>query len=160
MSGTVLKASLGGFVNTGNNLSGTYYTQGIVLTTTGLFAWGTEGSVISPDLTTSSTFQKISAPIGGDNSTGLPTGVSPNDVSMLIAADRTLVILTNTGNVWILSLVSNEITANGLTGSPLATQSKTWFKAKTASGIDLTDVKAVRLQVSNVNYNAAMALTN
>jgi gliding motility-associated-like protein len=160
LTGTVLKATLGGFVNTGNTLSGTYYTQGIVLTTTGLFAWGTEGSVLSTNLTTSSTFQKITTPTGGDVNTGLPSGVNPSDVSMMIAADRTFVILTTSGNVWILSLVSNEITANGLTGTPSSTQAKTWYKAKTASGVDLTDVKAVRLQVSNVNYNAIMALTN
>jgi gliding motility-associated-like protein len=161
LTGTVLKATLGGFVNNYSSFSNIqYYTQAIVLTSNGLFVWGTEGAVISQDLTNSSTIQKINNPIGGDVNTSLPLGVSPFDVSMLIASDRTLAILTNNGNVWVLSNVSREMLGNGLAGAVNSTEAKTWYKVKTSTGVDLTDIKAIRMQVSNANYNAIMALKN
>lgn len=48
LTGDVLKVHLG------SNFTAE---QGIVLTTTGLFAWSTEGVILHPDATTSTTFQ-------------------------------------------------------------------------------------------------------
>ena len=72
LTGQILKAHLASI------RSGT--AQGIVLTTTGLFAWGVEGTTIHQNLTTSNTFQKITV---GGNAQGLPTGVAPTDVKMI-----------------------------------------------------------------------------
>ena len=98
MTGTPLKPTIGGAV-----VSSASTAQGILLTTTGLFAWGNEGAVVDPDLTTSSTFQKIATPTGGDAATSLPTGVTPASVTMLFASYQTLALVTTAGNVWVLT---------------------------------------------------------
>ena len=75
LTGTVLKASLGSIA---------LDAQGIVLTTTGLFAWGKAGTVIDASLTSNGdSFRHISTPTGGNVSTGLPSNVAPTDVKML-----------------------------------------------------------------------------
>ena len=64
LTGTILKAHLGSSSVYSASVSGSGV-QGIVLTTTGLFAWGAEGAVLHPNITSSSTFQKLT--IGGNN---------------------------------------------------------------------------------------------
>jgi len=64
LTGTPLKATLG------SNFF--QAVQGILLTTTGLFAWGSEGIVIDGTITSSTTFQKLT--INGQTD-GLPVGV-------------------------------------------------------------------------------------
>ena len=54
--------------------------QSVLLTTTGLFAWGTEGVTIPNSITSNTTFQKITI---NSKTDGLPTGVSPSDVVSL-----------------------------------------------------------------------------
>ncbi len=46
--------------------------QSVLLTTTGLFAWGTEGVSIPNAITTSATFQKLTI---NSKTDGLPTGL-------------------------------------------------------------------------------------
>ncbi len=104
LTGTIYKLALG-----------SDYTdqQLIVLTSTGLFAIGDSGDVISTAITTSTNFHKITVNGKAD---GLPTGVGPADVKMLFASTYTLMITTCTGNVWVLSQTSG-VRGNGGGGS-------------------------------------------
>jgi large repetitive protein len=137
---TVLKATLGSW--------GIEWVQGIVLSTNGLYAWGLEGVVIDPTITTSATFQKLT--IGG-NANGLPTGVVPADVKMMFATNGFLAITTCSGNVWVLSKTANE-RGNGGGGSSTA-----WSQVTTSAvgNPALTNVVACR-----GSYGNLMALTS
>ncbi|WP_344758740.1 hypothetical protein, partial [Flavobacterium chungbukense] len=135
---TVLKGALG------SNSSS--FTQGIVLATDGLYAWGTMGGVLATSLTTNTTFQKIT--IAG-NTTGLPTGVNPSDVKMMFATYRTLAITTCSGDVWVISQTAN-VRGNAATGDSL-----NWYRVTTTENGNpfLTNVVACR-----GSYNSLMAL--
>jgi gliding motility-associated-like protein len=151
LTGTVLKASLGS-----NRTSA----QGVVLTTTGLFAWGTAGTVLETSLTASSdAFRHIVTPSGGDGTTGLPVGVTPANVKMLFTTYQTLAIVTSTGDVWVLTQAALQLTGTGLSGTPTTAQKKTWFKVQTSAGVNLTNVDAIRGQVADATHNALMAVT-
>jgi gliding motility-associated-like protein len=147
LTGTPLKSTIGGQGSSGSE-------QFILLTTTGLFAWGSEDNVLDTTLTSSSAFARITSPSNSE-STGLPTGVSPSDVKMMVGSYQTLAILTNNGNVWVLNQLSNNIQGDG--GALSAT---TWRQVKRNSTTFLTNVSSIRLQVSTANENALMALTN
>ncbi|MFD1602139.1 Ig-like domain-containing protein, partial [Flavobacterium artemisiae] len=112
---TVLKAALGS--NTTNG------TQGIVLATDGLYAWGTRGSVLDASLTPSAVFQKITI---ASNTNGLPTGVTTSDVKMMFATYRTLAITTCSGDVWVISQTPS-VRGNGGTGDSL-----NWYRVTTS----------------------------
>ncbi|WP_276380877.1 Ig-like domain-containing protein [Flavobacterium sp. H4147] len=137
-SATPLKAALGS--SSANN------TQGILLATDGLYAWSTEGAVLHADITSSTSFQKIT--IGG-NTNGLPSGVVPGDVKMMFATYGTLAITTCSGDVWVISQTAS-VRGNGSAGDAL-----NWYKVTTADtgNPDLTGVVACR-----GNYNGLMAL--
>jgi gliding motility-associated-like protein len=151
LTGTVLKASLGS-----NRTSA----QGIVLSTTGLFAWGTSGTVIDATLTNNGdSFRRIATPTGGDANTGLPVGVTPANVKMLFTTYQTLAIVTSGGDVWVLTQAAMQLAGNGLTGTPSAAQKKTWYKVQTSAGVSLANVDAIRGQVADGTHNALMALT-
>jgi large repetitive protein len=151
LTGSVLKASLAS-----NSLDA----QGIVLTTTGLFAWGKSGTILETSLTGSNdAFHHIVSPTGGDPSTGLPTGVTPANVKMLFTTYQTLAIVTSTGDVWVLTQAALQLTGTGLTGTPTTAQKKTWYKVQTSSGVNLTNVDAIRGQVADGTHNALMAVT-
>ena len=151
LTGTVLKATLG---------SSRTSAQGIVLTTTGLFAWGTSGTVIDATLTNSGdSFRHISAPTGGDANTGLPVGGTPANVKMLFSTYQTLAIVTASGDVWVLTQAAMQLAGNGLTGTPSAAQKKTWYKVQTSAGVSLANVDAIRGQVADGTHNALMAVT-
>ena len=147
LTGTPLKATIGGEGSSGNE-------QFILLTSTGLFAWGAEDMVLDTSLTSSAAFARISSPSNSE-STGLPLGVSPSDVKMMVASFKTLSILTNNGNVWVLNQLSNNIQGDGGSLSEI-----TWRQVKRNSTTFLTNVSSIRLQVSTANENALMALTN
>ena len=154
LTGTVLKASVGS--NGYNQLSA----QAVLLSTSGLFAWGTAGAVLESSLTGGGdSFRRISTPTGGDATTGLPTGVTPTDVKMLFTSYQTLAIVTNAGNVWVLTQAAMQLTGNGLTGVPTSAQSKTWYKVKTSAGVDLANIDAIRGQVADDAHNALMAVS-
>ncbi len=146
LTGTVLHTTMGGVGSGGKD-------QYLALSTTGLWAWGFETGVLDGTLTTSAAFQKIQTPIGGDVTTKLPLGVSPTDVTMFVASHQTLMLVAN-GNVWILTQASANIQGDGTTLS-----ATTWHKVKINSTTDLSNVIAVRGQVSSASLNALMALT-
>ena len=87
--------------------------QSVLLTTTGLFAWGVEGVAIPDAITTSTTFQKIT--INGKTD-GLPTGVSPSDVQSLVAIHNNLILRTINGFAYILSCNTSGVTTANLYG--------------------------------------------
>jgi gliding motility-associated-like protein len=151
LTGTIIKAALGG------KSSGAAVDQAILLTSTGLWAWGVEGNVLKTSLTTSSAFARITSPSGAQ-STGLPTGVAPTDVKTMFATYQTLVLLTNSGNVWVLTQTSLALEGNGGTASTAG--SSTWKQVKTDAANYLSDIKNVRAQVTSATYNAFIAETN
>lgn len=104
LTGIVLKAGIG---------SGADHHQLIVLTTTGLFAGGEPGLVLSTIITNTSAFSKLT--INGE-SDGLPAGVEPTEVKMLFVTYKTIAITTCSGEVWVLSQVK-EMRGNGATGT-------------------------------------------
>lgn len=148
LTGTPLKATIGGQGGSGKE-------QAILLTSTGLFAWGTRGYVIASSLTTNATFQKIGNTGNGDANTKLPSGVAPADVLQMTASYQTLILLTTGGNVWVLTQSSANIQGNGA-----AAATSTWHQVKKDASTVLSNVTAVRGQVSNSTYGALMALTS
>ncbi|SHL35009.1 Ig-like domain-containing protein [Flavobacterium johnsoniae] len=135
---TVLKAALGS-----NSTNGT---QGIVLATDGLYAWGTRGAVLAASITTNATFQKVTI---ASNASGLPTGVSPSDVKMMFATFNTLAITTCSGDVWVISQTAS-VRGNGAAGDAL-----NWYRVTTSETGNpfLTNVVVCR-----GSYNGLMAL--
>lgn len=65
--------------------------QGFILSSDGLYAWGSTNTAVGTGLYPSTGFQSIS----------LPNGVTPSDVKDLMATFGALAILTNSGEVWI-----------------------------------------------------------
>ena len=66
-------------------------TQGFVLSTTGLYAWGTNNIAIGTGLYNTTGFQQIL----------MPVGVTPADVKNMIASFGSLLLLTNSGEVYV-----------------------------------------------------------
>nr|WP_315175613.1 gliding motility-associated C-terminal domain-containing protein [uncultured Flavobacterium sp.] len=132
LTGTVLKVGLGSQNGSSE--------QGILLSTTGLFSWGTEGSVLHTDVTSSTTFQKLT--INGQTN-GLPSGVNPTDVKMLFVTSKTLVITTCGGDVWVITH-QGENTGTGLSGTLSNTDAVKWYRVTDTSSNPLTGVIAVR----------------
>lgn len=135
-------------INTTNypSLTGTLYHVGIgsksisdvqlvVLTSTGLFVSGKEGSVVSATITNGKSFQKITV---NGKTDGLPIGVSPNDVKMMFVTTETIIITTCTGNVYVLSQFINVRGGNGL-GSDTE-----WSQVLESTGTPLSNVIATR----------------
>ena len=136
LSGTILKAGVGSV--SANAV------QGIVLATNGLYAWSKEGQVLHANITSSSTFQKLT--ING-NSQGLPTGVTPTDVKMMFVTNQTIALVTCSGDVWVISQIA-ENTGTGLSGTLSATDLVKWHRVtqSTAGNPLLSNVIAVRGQ--------------
>ncbi|MBS1534083.1 MAG: gliding motility-associated C-terminal domain-containing protein [Bacteroidetes bacterium] len=101
LTGTIYKIAIGSDLTT---------SQIIVLTSDGLFAGGTEESVISSLNTTGPSFNKV---VVNGKADGLPANVSPNQVKMLFATTYTLILTTCTGEVYVLSIFNNQIRGNG-----------------------------------------------
>jgi gliding motility-associated-like protein len=135
LTGTILKAGLGS--------SSANAVQGIVLATDGLYAWSTEGQVLHANITSSTTFQKLT--ING-NAQGLPTGVLPTDVKMLFVTNQTVAIVTCSGDVWVISQIAQN-TGTGITSINAADAVK-WYKVTEATTGNpfLSNVIAVRGQ--------------
>ena len=142
LTGTVLKVAL----------AGGGYTQTLVLTTDGLFAFGKEGEIIHNNITTSSAFQKLT--IDGQTD-GLPSGINPLDVKMLFGTSQNLVITTCDGYVYIITQ-KNENTGTGLAAGTLsASDASKWYQVteNTGANAPLSNVVAVR-----GNYSSLFAL--
>ncbi|MBP6031842.1 MAG: LamG domain-containing protein, partial [Crocinitomicaceae bacterium] len=138
LTGTILKAHLGSNSVAGFGVG----VQGIVLTTTGLFAWGSEAVVVHDNITSSTTFQKLT--IGG-NSQGLPSGVTPLDVKMLFVTEMTIALTTCSGNVYVLTQISANA-GRGLTSNISAANATQWHLVTTSAAGNpiLSNVVAVR----------------
>lgn len=147
----VLKATIGGLSGPGGQ------DQGVVLTQSGLYAWGTEGKLLANGLTTSGNFQKISGFTSGANSFGLPTGVEPGDVEILFGSNLTLVIVTKLnagGNVYVLTSQGALLAGNGTTGTSTGL---VWLQTKTSATNFLTNVTQLRGNVSSTSKGAFVA---
>ena len=143
--------------------------QAIFLVSDGLYALGNYGGVLSTLYTSSTNFQKILTPIGGDALTKLPTGIAVNDVANIFATYKTLLIVTKNdggnanrnGQVWIITQTSQAVEANG--GSANTAGSSSWKRVHSAASIPLTNIIASRGQISPIpsssQFNSAfMAL--
>ncbi|UPQ78268.1 gliding motility-associated C-terminal domain-containing protein [Flavobacterium azooxidireducens] len=130
LTGSVLRFTVGS--------NGITKTQHAVLTTTGLFVWGTTDVLVSSSIKNTNAFGPITV---NGNSTGLPPGVSPGDVKMLFGSFATLVITTCNGNVWVLSFRGNK---NGDNTIDNAENNLVWHKVKINDTTDLTNVVAAR----------------
>ncbi|WP_312994687.1 hypothetical protein [Chryseobacterium flavum] len=122
------------------------YVQRVVLTTDGLFAWGTQGYLISTALTTSAAFQKVSIGTYGVNGgapkvDGLPDGVAPGDVKMLFGSYKTLALTTCSGDVWVLAQNSSQY-ADGVAWS--STTERLWHRVHINASTTLDNVVAIR----------------
>ncbi len=151
LTGTIYKAGIGG------SYTGTSLDQAVVLTSTGLFAWGAVGSLFSPTLTTSPGVAQITPP-AGSSPIGLPIGLEPSDVKMLFAMYRTLILLSKSGDVYVLGYISGALDGVGAVQGTAG--SNVWQRVKIDATTYLTGVKAVRGQVGNTNINALIAETN
>ena len=149
-TGVPLHATLAG--------AGNGSTRFALLTTDGLYTWGSTADMFSVNATNVPAmykFKKLSIGTKGiaDGSNpsyqyGLPYMVSPGDVKMLHGNEYLVAIVTNSGNVWILS---NYNSKNG-DGGP---NDPKWTKVRTDPFTELTGVVAVR-----GTSRAVMALTN
>lgn len=151
LTGTIYKAGIGG------SYTGSSIDQAVVLTSTGLFAWGAVGSLFSPTLTTSPGVAQITPP-AGSSPIGLPIGLEPSDVKMLFAMYRTLILLSKSGDVYVLGYISGALDGVGAVQGTAG--SNVWQRVKIDATTYLTGVKAVRGQVGNTNINALIAETN
>jgi gliding motility-associated-like protein len=130
--------------------------QAIFLVSDGLYALGNYGGVLSTLFTSSTNFQKILTPIGGDALTKLPTGIAVNDVANIFATYKTLLIVTKNdggnanrnGQVWIITQTSQAVEANG--GSANTAGSSSWKRVHSAASIPLTNIIASRGQISPI----------
>lgn len=153
ITGSILKTALGG------KNAGAQVDQAFVLTTDGLWSWGVAGNVVSTGVKSGNAFGRTSTTsANGFNTYGLPAAVTPSGVSAMFATYQTLVILTTSGSVWILTQSTLAVEANGGTVSSAGTS--TWKQVKTDASTNLSNVIAVRGQVSNATYNAFIALTS
>lgn len=158
LTGTIYKAALGG------KSAGAAVDQGILLTSTGLWAWGIVGNVLKSTTKSTAAFGRITSPAGGFGSTalGLPTGIAPTDVQSIFATYQTLILVTKIvsnvgGDVYILTQTSLAAEANG--GAVATAGSSTWQKVRIDASTYLTNVTAARGQVFNTTNNAFIAVT-
>ena len=140
--GTALKAT-GGFIQ-GPSTSNAQY---VLLTTDGLYVWGTTSTLVNSTIKGSIGFGKITVNTKTD---GLPTGVTPADVKMMFGAYGTLAIVTCTGDAWVLSFNGSK-NGDGTTQNTGAA----WSRVKTSAVANLTGVVAMR-----GTANALFALTS
>lgn len=131
------------------------YHQYFLLTTAGLYAWGTRGTIVGTTVTSGTAMQPIS----------LPPGVSPANIRMIdagasyntggLVGDQTntngsLALLTTTGEVWIRSSVSaanitSEYNAVQGDGNLLTNNASTdWHQVEISAGVPLTGMLDVR----------------
>jgi len=109
-SGMILLGTLGDNEQSGAN------PQNFILSTGGLYVWGRENAVVDGTLTSSSSFQllTVTAPTG-DPATGMPSGVNPTDIQYMSASKGVLVMLTNSGDVYVMADDDFEVFGDGST---------------------------------------------
>ena len=107
--------------------------QYFLLTTTGMYVWGGEGSVVDDSLTSDDSFQSLA----------LPAGVSAADIVDIKSAPGVLALVTTAGEVWIMG--SDGDAGNGLIyGDESTSPDAAWHKLQVDNGaggtMDLTGV--------------------
>ena len=130
--------------------------QSVLLTTTGLFAWGVEGVTIPNAVTSSTTFQKITV---NGKTDGLPIGVAPSDVVSLVAINKNLIVRTLAGNAYILSCNTSGVTTANLYGDGSTSINNNWHQVKINATTVLSNIIALRGQVASDTKGAFVALT-
>ena len=96
------------YASLGTNSAGTG--QFFLMSSTGLYAWGTEGACINNALTTSTAFQSIP----------MPAGLLPSQVADMKASFNSLALVTTNGEVWVCSTALN-LYGVGATAPTIAT---------------------------------------
>lgn len=132
LTGAVLKATLG--------TNGSSRVQSVLLTTTGLFAWGREGVLLDESITNDRTFQKLSERagnkgIGNANEFALPVGVTPTDVKMLFGTFESLAIVTCDGEGYVLSQYESN-RGSGKSNN----NAYSWSQVQVEPGVPLTNI--------------------
>ncbi|WP_455429738.1 DUF7507 domain-containing protein [Myroides albus] len=119
--GSPMLATMGTYSNT--------KTQMFLLTSKGLYVWGTEGTVISTALTKNTSFGEIS----------LPANVKPRDVVYMTASYNILVLKTKQGKLYTMGADYQ------MYGDGSLRADNEWHIVKRTNGSELTDVKLVRV---------------
>lgn len=126
-----------------------------VLTTTGLFVWGDTDILVPTDVKNSNVFGSIAVGtygVAGTKADGLPAGVAPGDVKMMFGTERTLSLVTCSGEAWMLSR-QGYLYGDGTTDN--SANDMVWHRVSTSAGVPLTNVVAARGA-----YYGMMALTS
>ncbi|MFC4687483.1 hypothetical protein ACFO4P_11115, partial [Epilithonimonas pallida] len=131
-TGTPLRATGGS-----NGMTGKQYA---LLTTDGLYIWGTTNTLISSSIKNTTAFGKITVNGKAD---GLPAGVLPGQVKMMFGSLQTLAITTCSGEAWVLSFNGSK---NGDGTAESAGNDVIWHRVKTsaAGNPTLDNVVAMR----------------
>ncbi len=122
LTGTVYAATIGG------------YQQLIILTSTGLFTVG-DTVVIGHPIVTGKGFRKISV---GGKADGLPVGLTPDSIKMLFATEKTLILTSCAGSVYVLSQYVN------VRGDSSQGNSYTWSQVVSNSGQPISGIIVAR----------------
>ncbi|MXS71888.1 hypothetical protein GSF70_11740 [Flavobacteriaceae bacterium W22] len=141
LTGKILKFTGGSRQLSGGTTATHGNQQFAVLTEDGLFVWGVPGELISTSIKNTNAFEKVT--INGQSS-GLPAGVTPQQVKMLFGSFKTLALVTCTGEAYVLSDTGSK-NASGSTSSTI------WHRVYKATANDggtkgtvLDNVVAVR----------------
>lgn len=135
-SGEILKAT-GGAGNTTN-------AQFTILTTEGLYFWGKATRLVANSVlqTSGNSFTKgiaiETAGVSGTNQYTLPADVEPGDVKMLFGTDKTLGLVTCTGDAFVLTQ------RNYLSGNVQTADSDKWYQVMIDNTTPLKNVVAMR----------------
>ena len=120
--------STNGYNYTGDVLmfcvSGNSDAQAFLLTTTGMYSWGSTGEVVGGSIVSSNAFSSMT----------MPTGVAPSDVLEMKASSDIFYMLTNTGEVWVVGRIATQVSGNSADGA------NTWHQVETSSNVPLTGV--------------------
>lgn len=92
--GSPLLATMGAF--------GNEQTQFFLLTSQGLYVWGTEGAVIPSSVTNGATFREMP----------LPKDISARDITYMTASYKVLVLKTKEGKVYTMG-IDNKLYGDG-----------------------------------------------
>jgi uncharacterized repeat protein (TIGR01451 family) len=157
LTGDILKIGIGG--QNGNNKG-----QAVILTSTGLFAWGAEAKVLRSAIKSGNSFSKIMGTTidNADPATALPVGLAPEQVKIMFVSNYLLALTTCDGRVYILSNGSPNqdptsvagngqngenaaaVTGNGLSTFSTSSPRERWYQVMKSPGVPLTNVVAAR----------------
>ncbi len=136
--------------------------QAIALTTKGLYAWGSTGTVLSNANKGSATAGAVSVDGKAD---GLPPGVTPDDVAQIFATNKLLALVTKLdkgGEIWVLVNGTGSMVNLRGDGSAAGDGDNAWHRVRTnaAGNPVLRNALAVRGQVGGDARGALMAHTS